>query len=178
MADPAEKNAEFIFDALQRLQNNMGAVRFDYVHGVTNLDDIPTSRGIYVFYADFGANGRYPVYIGKTEDSFRNRFKSHAKDGIIWRFQNNNFPRFPFAGNPHLGAILLTIPMGFTSKLAESLFLYPFNFALNKMENEQVRLVIDKIHANSVKVSYNTYFKPMLDTMIQQTQKLDGALRI
>lgn len=178
MANRAENNAEFIFAALERLQNNMGAARFDYVHGVTNLPDIPNNRGIYVFYADFGANGRYPVYVGKSEQGFRTRFARHANDGVIWRFQNNEFPRFPFVGNPQLRAILLTIPLGFTSKLAESLFLYPFDFALNTMENNQVRLVIDVINANPVEVSYTNYFRIMLDTMIQQTQQLDNALRI
>ena len=177
MANRAENNAEFIFVVLERLQKNMGAAHFDYVHGVTNMADIPNDKGIYVFYADFGANRRYPVYVGKTEQGFRTRFARHANDGVIRRFQNNKFPRFDIVGNPQLRAILLTIPLGFMSKLTESLFLYPFDFALNKMENHDNRLVIDKIKPNPVKVTYTNYFQTMLDTMRHETSKLDNALR-
>ena len=174
----AENNAEFIFAALEKLQNNMGAKRSDYVHGVTNMADIPDDRGIYVFYADFGANRRYPVYVGKSEQGFRTRFAGHANDGGIGRFQNNEFPKFPFEGNPQLKAIMLKIPFGMTSKLTESLFLNSFDFALNTMENNQIRLVIGVIKANPVELSYTNYFGKVLAAMVEETQKLDAALRI
>lgn len=175
----AENHAKFIFATLEKLQSKMGPPLSDYVHGVTNMADIPANnRGIYVFYADFGAKGRYPVYVGKTEQGFKTRFAGHANDGVIWRFQNNQFPRFPFEGNPQLKAIMLNIPFGMTSKLTESLFLYSFDFALNTMENNQVRLVIDVIKANPVEVSYTNYFGKVLAAMVGETQKLDAALRI
>lgn len=176
----AENNAPFIFDCLEKLRVKIPANKFVYEYGVTSLQNIPTSRGLYMFYADFGGNGRYPVYIGKTEQGFRTRMARHANDGVIWRFENKKdgkFPKFQMIEEPSLGAVLLTFPIGFTMKLAESMFLYPFDFALNKMENDFVRLQINKIYENTPKFSYEKYFKKFLDTVKSQTEMLDDALR-
>lgn len=173
----AENNAPFIFNCLKKLKDKMPANEFVYKHGDTKLADIPERRGLYMFYADFGGNGRYPVYIGKTEQGFKTRFARHAKDGVIWRFENGQFPKFQWKETPKLEAVLLTIPLSFTMKLAESMFLCPFDFALNKMENDSKRLEIKKISENTPKFSYERYYKLFLDTVNNQTKLLDDALR-
>lgn len=177
----AENNATLIFQCLANLRNKLPAKQFDYRHNETPPKDIPDSRGIYMFYADFGANHQYPVYIGKTEQGFRNRFEQHARDGVIRKYDDNDgFPIFRFSRKPNLGAVLLAFddrspPISY--KLAESMFLYPFDFALNRIENGCIRLQINEIIPNSYLFSYKTYFETCFNAMQFETTKVYNAFR-
>lgn len=175
----AENNAPFIFNCLEKLCSGLPAKRCDFTYKENPMWTIPESRGIYMFYADFGKEGKYPVYIGKSEQGFRTRFARHAIDGVIWSFDNHQFPRFQFPNNPKLGAVLLVFQssIGFSLKLTESLFLYPFDFALNKAENDAKRLQINEIILNSPRVSYDSYFQHILNALRGEAEKLDKALR-
>lgn len=174
----AENNAPFIFKCLEKLRNQLPALPFVYRHNETPPVTIPDSRGIYMFYADCGANGQYPVYIGKTEQGFRTRFARHEMDGVIWMYNNDRFPIFPFPGKPNLGAVLLAFhSLRISYKLTESMFLYPFDFALNKMENDFVRLQINEIIPNTPWFSYKTYFEKFFNAMESETTKLYDAFR-
>lgn len=174
----AENNAEFIFHYLEKLRIQLSASPFVYKHNVTPPETIPDTKGIYMFYADFGANNKFPVYIGKTGQGFRTRFARHATDGVIWMYNNDRFPIFPFPGKPHLGAFLLDFhSLEISYKLAESMFLYPFDFALNKLENDSKRLKIDKIIRIPRWFSYKTYFEKCLNAMESETTKLYNAFR-
>lgn len=176
----AENNAPFIFTCLDRLCHQLPkASKFVYRHNETPPETILESRGIYMFYADFGIKGNYPVYIGKTEQGFKKRFAAHEKDGgVIWRYENNQFPTFQISGKPNLGAVLLSFQaVRISFKLTESMFLYPFDFALNKMENDYIRLEIKEIIPNKPWFSYETYLEKFLDEMESETTKLIKALR-
>lgn len=176
----AENNAPFIFTCLDRLCDQLPkASKFVYRHNETLTDTIPDSRGIYMFYADFGIKGNYPVYIGKTEQGFKTRFAAHKRDGgVIWRYENNQFPTFQISGKPNLGAVLLSFQaVRISFKLTESMFLYPYDFALNKMENDYIRLEIKEIIPNKPWFSYETYLEKFLDEMESETTKLIKALR-
>lgn len=171
----AEHHAPFIFNCLEKLRVKLPAKEFVYKHGFTTPAEIPKEIGLYMFYAEFDGYDRYPVYIGKTEQGFRTRFDRHARDGVIWRFNTGQFPTFP-KKDPQLRAILLTFPIGFAMKLAESMFLGPFDFALNKMENDFVRLEIKSTFKYDPVFSYDTYFSKYLDAVKDQTEKLVKAL--
>lgn len=174
----AENNAPFIFNCLEKLRIQLSASQFVYRHNETPPETIPDSRGIYMFYADCGANGQYPVYIGKTEQGFRTRLASHARNGVIRMYENNAFPIFPFPDKPNLVAVLLAFEaLRISFKFTESMLLSPFDFALNKMENDFIRLRINEIIPNKPWFSYKTYFEKLLDAMESDTKKLYNALR-
>lgn len=176
----AENNAPFIFTCLDSLRHQLPkASMFVYRHNETPTYTIPDSRGIYMFYADFGIERKYPVYIGKTEQGFKTRFTAHEKvGGVIWRYENNQFPTFQISGKPNLGAVLLSFQaVRISFKLTESMFLYTFDFALNKMENDFIRLQINEIIQNEPKFSYETYLEKLLNEMESETTNLIEALR-
>lgn len=173
----AENNATFIFHCLAKLRIQLPASEFVYRHYETPPETIPDTKGIYMFYADCGAYGQYPVYIGKTEQGFKTRFDRHAIDGVIWMYNTDRFPIFPVPKKPNLGAVLLAFnSYRISYTLAESMFLYPFDFVLNKMENDFKRLKIYEIKENSHWLSYNI-FEMSFNAMEFETTKLYNAFR-
>lgn len=174
----AEKNGPYIFDALKRLAEPGHLERYDYDDSVT-LPDIP---GIYMFYICSDNTGNtYPVYFGKTEASLRARIGSHKNDGgVIKRYGiKSQFPTFLHERESDLLLRFAIVPLSnpFTIKLAESLFLCAFDFALNKMENGNERAVIydiDQIgHTNP---NYEKNMREAVKKMKEGASFLENAL--
>lgn len=157
----AENNASFIKKALSQISSQMETEAWE-----CDYDDqtIPDSPGIYVFLACFEGK-KYPVYLGKTQIGFKTRFVHHeAEQGVIWMYKNGRFPTFPTYQNPTLKVWLLEMKTPCIIKLAESIFLSSFDFALNKMENGDRRLNIWGIRKNTTRQSY-AIFKDVQERM-------------
>lgn len=156
----AEKHGPYIFHALKNLSGSDGLHTFDY----DDETSMPNEAGIYMFYILSSKTGKkYPVYVGKTEVDFRARIAGHKKDGVIEGYNTNRFPRFPQneerEQDLHLQVVFVRLPTSFIIKLAESLFLCAFDFALNKMENGDKRYMIEDTHQIE---NFNTSYENMM----------------
>ncbi|OWF36057.1 hypothetical protein KP79_PYT06533 [Mizuhopecten yessoensis] len=110
---------------------------------ISDLNTIPTTCGLYVFYVKFNPTSkeRYPIYAGITRRSFRQRFKEHdSPGGVIYKVANGEFPKN--FRNLSLHAYLVNFP-AVTSKFIESVLLEAFDFCLNTDENVGIRDNLD-----------------------------------
>lgn len=165
----AENNAKFIRYALIMISNNMEKVIQEFDYDSQCFTDKP---GIYLFSAHFGPGMTYPVYIGKTEQGFKTRIREHHSDGgVIWMYKNGGFPTFP-RRDFKLRILLLEIETAYIIKLAESLFLSSFDFALNKRENRERRMCISGITPLSEQESYDKFFNPVQERMMKDCARL------
>lgn len=176
----AEKNAPYIFSALERLAPApLNRYNYDYT------GTLPDEPGIYMFYIYSNKTEKeYPVYFGKTETSFRARIASHRQktDGVINRYETNQFPTFPpkkeREQNLILQFVLVPLSPPFIIKLAESLFLCAFDFALNKMENGNERHEINDVdQIDDTKPIYGMYMREAVDKMEKGVSFLINALK-
>lgn len=178
-SDYAETNAKYIFQALMKMGKVGGMEFWD---GECDPAGIPQkcTRGIYMFYIHFKKTGiKYPVYLGKTETSFKSRLKDHETKGVIHQFNHNEMAclKNECKANLELKVALLNIEAGFTMKLVESLFLYAFNFALNKMENGSVRETFGTIPQMEETVSYSKFMKDTRNQLKKDAEWLTESLQ-
>lgn len=175
----AEKNGPYIFDALRRLSESGPLKTYDYDYKET----LPDKPGIYMFYI-FSDNteNRYPVYFGKTEASLRARIGSHKNDGgVIKRYgKKDQFPTVLHEKERDLLLRFTVVPLSnpFTIRLAESLFLCAFNFALNKMENGKERLEINGMaQIDHTDPNYEKNMREAVKKMREGASILENALK-
>ena len=108
------------------------------------------TKGLYMFFVRQKNSQQVhsPAYVGYTGRSFHIRFKEHADDERM-------IGKFFEAQQTSLGKCDLFVsefpcrPM--IAKLLESMFLEAFDFALNKMENNDQRSTVDLYVYNSNK---------------------------
>ncbi len=81
----------------------------------------------------------YPLYVGITGRSFKQRFKEHIKDGVVHKIRNGLWPKEKGITNlPLIVAYVVNMPLP-VAKFFESVFLYSFDFAMNVEENRKER---------------------------------------
>ena len=81
----------------------------------------------------------YPLYVGITGRSFKQRFKEHIKDGVVHKIRNGLWPKAQGVVNlPLIVAYVVDMPLP-VAKFFESVFLYSFDFAMNVEENGKKR---------------------------------------
>lgn len=172
----AEKNEQYIFDALEKLSapNRLDVYDYDYVK------TIPDKPGIYMFFIySWKTEKRYPVYFGKTE-SFRTRMLGHKHDGVIERYLSGTSPTIPQTEEREqdllLKVVLVPLLPPFNINLAESVFLRAFDFALNKMENGKERNEISGIDQTKPDKSAEN-MRGVLENMNEGILQLQYALR-
>lgn len=179
MADKyAEKNGHYIFKALRTLSEISPNTWHEYEYDTSKT--VSDKPGIYMFYIRDTIH-KYPVYFGKTETGFKTRFADHQnnKDGVIYRYLNKPFPTFPKDVKEQelqLEVVLVTMSTPFIIKLAESLFLCAFDFALNKMENGKERDKIDDISQFKALDSYRRDMEQKLSELEAGVSSLKKAL--
>lgn len=171
----AEKCATFIFTKLEKVGENTKFVKFDR-KGKADPTVPNDKRGIYLFFADLNGR-RYPVYLGKTDTSFRTRFSQHD---VINQYMHGDIDKLFHDVNKDgevcLGAMLIYLPLPMVIKLAESLFLCAFNFALNGMENVAPRTRITDLDQTPDNI-ISKYFSPALDAMEKESKDIVKRLR-
>ena len=165
-----------------------------------NVDDVANTNslvskanGLYFFFwsVDGNANdikkqsGIYPLYVGITGRTFRERFNEHIKNdnGVVNKITSKEWPTEGMTNLPLIVAYVVQIPLP-VAKFYESVFLNSFNFAMNRAENEGRRSGIEVTIQRSVDDGYKhfikgyditmSYFKD-LDDKVQNMNKKDNG---
>ena len=131
----AEKCGPFIEMVLDELNCNLDLHDKEKIENEEDLKKFPGHHGgLYIFYMkpDSESDLRYPVYVGVTKQSFKERFERHAKHGVIHEVWNGRFPRD--VGGLGLYAYC-THYHGESAKRIKSILLDTFDFALKKGRN-------------------------------------------
>ena len=160
--DFAERNADFIFSYIQKVWSNPTSYNVESAQEISNIPN--DENGLYIFFLQtLKFKIKYPVYVGFTGTSFKERFRGHNVIKTI--LTNKTFPQ----EMPHLFQLKVTcLPLEnpMVAKLIESVFLASFDFCLNKSENGDVRLKIDTNEKYPVAISkkrFDKVFKKALD---------------
>ena len=83
----AERNIDFIINVLQVLtEQKMDEPR--EVDSERPQDSVSTNAGVYVLFANRRGDRPIPIYIGITSRSFKQRFREHARNGVIQKFND------------------------------------------------------------------------------------------
>ncbi|KAL5264255.1 hypothetical protein ACHWQZ_G005375 [Mnemiopsis leidyi] len=126
----AEKCGPFIELVLDELNCNLDLHDKEKIENEDDLRKFPGHHGgLYIFYMkpDGESDLRYPVYVGVTKQSFKERFQRHATHGVIHEVWNGKFP----IGLDGLGLYAYcTHYHGDVAKRIKSILLETFDFAL------------------------------------------------
>lgn len=102
---------------------------------ITSHDDLEKYPGhyggLYIFYLkpDIESEIRFPVYVGTTRQSFRERFRRHAIQGLIKKMWGKKFP----TNVTGLGLyVWCTHFQGAPARRIKNILLDSFNFALDQ----------------------------------------------
>ena len=110
----------------------------DYTVCNGKVDGVPEhSQGLYLFYLeDRNETKKYPIYVGYTGRTFKERFNGHAKSGVIKKCIENNIMTNGITLNVCTASFKPA-----TAIVIEYIFLTTFNFPLNSFENEGPRQI-------------------------------------
>jgi len=182
MSDPAELNGPFIGYILGKIFG--GSVNYRQVTP-QNMQNIgsPNYEGLYVFFVKFRKEQHYcPIYVGYTSRNFCQRFREHATNGVIYKFQNGQIRAtvdFHPVGGAQAVCDLYVSEFGCdapAAKLLESVFLKAFNFALNVAENGQERDTVETSVRKTPEQSYD-FFVPAFENVMQDVTKKEENIR-
>ena len=133
-------------------------------HDVYQAAETLTSHGLYFFfwsaYKDANNVNKqdqiYPLYVGITGRTFKQRFKEHIRDGVVNKITSGQWPKQKGITNLRLIVYAVDMPLP-VAKFFESVFLYAFDFAMNSDENEGERQGIQITESLSVSDGYDTF---------------------
>ncbi|CAB4039496.1 Hypothetical predicted protein [Paramuricea clavata] len=139
---------------------------------------VSNAKGLYFFfwsvYKDVGhaddikkQSEIYPLYVGITGRTFRERFKEHINydNGVVNKISTSKeWPTEGMKNLPLIVAYVLDIQLP-VAKFYESVFLNSFNFAMNRAENEGRRPGIEVTTPQSVDKGYEHFIKGYEITM-------------
>jgi hypothetical protein len=82
----------------------------------------------------------YPLYVGITGRTFKQRFEEHIKKktGVIYKINKHQWPKKGGMANLQVIAYVVNMPLP-VAKFFESVFLGSFNFPMNVEENGGMR---------------------------------------
>ena len=140
----AEKNGPFIFEFISQVFGE------NPIYDVSNTQNtnIPNNyqNGLYIFFIEHGMR-KYPIYVGMTSRTFRQRFMEHLNAKVIHYYNQNNpgFPEnIPFQARSHYPLKVICVQSSpVIAKFVESALLDHFDFCLNVVENNNIRVNID-----------------------------------
>ena len=136
----AEQNASFILWCVEKIWGECLVYEAYLPEKIKSTPD--NESGIYIFFLDAGPAG-YPIYMGITCMSLRQRFLEHYTNGIIKSYVEGNFPKNVPEIRLPLKVMCVPIQYSMQSKLMKSVFLKSYDFYLNDQENGGVRETID-----------------------------------
>ena len=126
----AEKCGPFIRYVLDELNCNVDLHDEEKIENQEDLRKFSGHHGgLYIFYMkpDPQSELRYPVYVGVTKQSFKERFQRHASNGVIYKVWRGEFPKevsglglYAYCTHYH----------GSAAKSIKSILLATFDFAL------------------------------------------------
>ena len=138
----AEKNGPFIFEFIRQVFGE------NPIYDVSNTQNtnIPNNyqKGLYIFFIEHGGR-RYPIYVGMTSRTFKQRFTEHQQSKVINYYnQNPGFPEnIPFQVRNHYPLKVICVQSSpVVAKFVESALLDHFDFCLNAAENNNIRVDI------------------------------------
>lgn len=104
-------------------------------------DELDAHRGVYFICCSTVKNDIYPVYVGVTSQSFKDRLAEHkGKGGVLSEIHCNKW-EFGFCDDFLLYVKAADTP---AAKFLESTFLAAFDFARNEVENDEKRKMLVK----------------------------------
>ena len=127
-------------------------------------------NGLYFIFGYKYIDYNYPLYIGITGRTFRQRLKEHTwlKNPIKWIKTRNQWNRESRV-KIKLIAYLVNMPLP-VAKFFESVFLSAFDFPENDQENNGVRTTINALASKSVEDG-RTHFLEKLSPILPNLEK-------
>ena len=158
VASYAEKNGPFIFEFISQVFGE------NPIYDVSNTQNtnIPNNyqNGLYIFFIEHGMR-KYPIYVGMTSRTFRQRFMEHLNAKVIHYYNQNNpgFPEnIPFQARSHYPLKVICVQSSpVIAKFVESALLDHFDFCLNVVENNNIRVNINLSHQFAIHQSRQSF---------------------